>query len=118
MRGRSELQEVALSGSSRPPRVILHVSVCLCVLFLGSQVTWGQGAQGGGELTVALSSQSTETLEPALGGHIVKTLWSERLYHLQLYQSLSGRRWIPQFICSPCRRNDDGQHQDHFSSSA
>jgi hypothetical protein len=72
MRDRFELQEVAMRRMSRLPRVILHASVGICVLFLWSQVTWGQGPQSGGELTVARSSLATETLDPALGGHIVK----------------------------------------------
>jgi hypothetical protein len=58
--------------TARLARMFASIGVGMCVLFLWSQVTWGQGPAPGRALTVALSSLSTETLDPALGGHIVK----------------------------------------------
>jgi peptide/nickel transport system substrate-binding protein len=58
--------------TSRLSNGMIHVSVWMCVLLIWSSVAWGQGGQSGRELTIALSSLSTETLDPALGGHIVK----------------------------------------------
>ncbi len=49
------------------------VAASLLSLALASLAMAGPGwAQGKPDLTVALSSFSTETLDPALGGHIVK----------------------------------------------
>lgn len=61
-----------MRGTSRLATVLMAVSIGICVSCLWSQVAWGQGSQTAGELTVALSSLATETLDPALGGHIVK----------------------------------------------
>jgi peptide/nickel transport system substrate-binding protein len=61
-----------MRGTSRLSNGVIHVSGWMCVLLLCSSVAWGQGGQSGRELTIALSSLSTETLDPALGGHIVK----------------------------------------------
>jgi peptide/nickel transport system substrate-binding protein len=61
-----------MGRTSRRASVVLSLGVLMCGLLLWSQVAWGQGATSGGDLTVALSSLSTETLDPALGGHIVK----------------------------------------------
>ena len=58
--------------TSRRASVALSLGVLVCGLLLWSQAVCGQGATQGGDLTVALSSLSTETLDPALGGHIVK----------------------------------------------
>jgi peptide/nickel transport system substrate-binding protein len=52
---------------------IFAVSLIVLALFVAGLVLPGRGwAQAKTELTVALSSFSTETLDPALGGHIVK----------------------------------------------
>jgi peptide/nickel transport system substrate-binding protein len=58
--------------TSQLASVFTSIGIWLCVLSIWSPASWGQGAQTGGDLTVALSSLSTETLDPALGGHIVK----------------------------------------------
>jgi peptide/nickel transport system substrate-binding protein len=52
--------------------VIIRLSVWVWAVSLSLPVPWGHAAPAGDELTVALSSLSTETLDPALGGHIVK----------------------------------------------
>ena len=61
-----------MKRTSRLATVFMYMSIWMCVLCFWSQASWGQGSPAGGELTVALSSLSTETLDPALGGHIVK----------------------------------------------
>ncbi|MBI2153961.1 MAG: ABC transporter substrate-binding protein [Candidatus Rokubacteria bacterium] len=53
----------------KPPLKIATLLLLVSVLLVSP--AWGQ-AKPGGELTVALSSFSTEILDPVLGGHIVK----------------------------------------------
>jgi peptide/nickel transport system substrate-binding protein len=57
-------------------RIVFLCGWLVCVSvgaeFLAVPCGWAQGAKAGEELTVALSSLSTETVDPALGGHIVK----------------------------------------------
>jgi hypothetical protein len=49
----------------------IAVPFLLAVAVLAAPPAWGQ-AKPGGDLTVVLSSLSTETLDPVLGGHVVK----------------------------------------------
>jgi peptide/nickel transport system substrate-binding protein len=58
--------------TTRLARLFIYLNALMGLLLLGAPSTGAQGVQSSGELTVALSSLSTETLDPALGGHIVK----------------------------------------------
>jgi peptide/nickel transport system substrate-binding protein len=51
---------------------VMLSSVSLCLQLLVPSAGWAQTAKAGEELVVALSSFATETLDPALSGHIGK----------------------------------------------
>jgi peptide/nickel transport system substrate-binding protein len=59
----------------------IAVPLLLAVAVFSVPPAWGQ-AKPGGDLTVVMSSLSTETLDPVLGGHVVKFYLSQMFDYL------------------------------------